>query len=85
MDRILSYIVTYMLGVPEILMEVNVDIDSELLCEFDQAAQARGVTRNDAAREAIAAWLAQARRDAALSALFDTESSSAEDATQRGP
>jgi phage-related protein len=46
-------------------MEVCVDIDDELLCEFDRAAQARNITRNAAARGAIAAWLSQARRDAA--------------------
>jgi len=56
-------------------MEVCVDIDNELLCEFDRAAQARNITRNAAARGAIAAWLSQARRDAALSGLFDTASS----------
>ena len=58
-------------------MEVCVDIDDELLCEFDRAAQAQNITRNTAARVAIAASLSQARRDAALSELFDTASSGA--------
>jgi hypothetical protein len=56
-------------------MEVCVDIDEELLCEFDRAAQAQNITRNTAVLGAIAAWLSQARRDAALSELFDTASS----------
>jgi hypothetical protein len=55
-------------------MEVCVDIDEELLWEFDRAAQAHNITRNAAARGAITAWLSQARRDAALSELFDTAS-----------
>jgi phage-related protein len=59
-------------------MEVCVDIDEELLCEFDRAAQAHNITRNAAARGAIAAWLSQTRRDAALSELFDTASSGAD-------
>ena len=59
-------------------MEVCVDIDHELLCEFDGAARAQNITRNTAARAAIAAWLSQARRDAALSELFDTASSGAD-------
>ena len=59
-------------------MEVCVDIDEELLCEFDRAAQAHNVTRNAAARAAIAAWLSQARRDAVLSELFDTAASGAD-------
>ena len=61
-------------------MEVCVDIDEELLCEFDRAAQAYNITRSAAARGAIAAWLSQARRDAALSELFDTASSGADPA-----
>lgn len=59
-------------------MEVCVDIDDELLYEFDRAAKARNITRNAAAREAIAAWLSQGRRDAALSELFNTASSGAD-------
>jgi hypothetical protein len=59
-------------------MEVCVDIDEELLCEFDRAAQAQNITRNTAARGAIAAWLSQARRVAALSKLFDMASSGAD-------
>jgi len=59
-------------------MEVCVDIDEELLSEFDRAAQAQNITRNTAARGAIAAWLSQARRDAVLSELFDARHSDAE-------
>jgi hypothetical protein len=58
-------------------VEVCVDIDEELLCEFDRAAQAHNITRNTAARGAIAAWLSQVRRDRALSELFDTAPSDA--------
>jgi metal-responsive CopG/Arc/MetJ family transcriptional regulator len=54
-------------------MEVNVDIDEELLREFDRAVRAHSITRNAAVQGAITAWLSQARRDAALRALFDTE------------
>jgi metal-responsive CopG/Arc/MetJ family transcriptional regulator len=53
-------------------MEVNVDIDEELLREFDQAARAHSITRSVAVRGAITAWLSQARRDAALRELFET-------------
>ena len=59
-------------------MEVCVDIDNELLCEFDRVALAHNITRNAAVRGAIAAWLSQARRDAAISELFDTASSEAD-------
>jgi metal-responsive CopG/Arc/MetJ family transcriptional regulator len=59
-------------------MEVCVDIDEELLCEFDRAAQAQNITRNAAARGAISAGLSHSRRDAALSELFDTASSGAD-------
>lgn len=52
-------------------MQICVDIDEELLCEFDRAARARDITRNTAVREAITAWLSQARRDTALRELFD--------------
>lgn len=52
-------------------MEICVDMDEELLCEFDRAARARDITRNTAVREAIMAWLSQARRDTALRELFD--------------
>ena len=54
-------------------MELCVDIDEELLREFDQATRAHNVTRNTAVRGAIAAWLSQTRRDAALRELFDTD------------
>ncbi len=54
-------------------MDVRVEIDEELLREFDQAARAQSITRNVAVRGAIAAWLSQARRDAALRELFSTE------------
>jgi hypothetical protein len=59
-------------------MEVCVDIDEELLCEFDRVALSHNITRNAAARGAIAAWLSQTRRDAALGELFDTASSGAD-------
>jgi hypothetical protein len=59
-------------------MEVCVDIDEELLCVFDRAAQAHNITRNTAARVAIAAGLSQGRRDAALNELFDTASPGSE-------
>ena len=54
-------------------MEVCVDIEEELLLEFDRAARAHNVTRNIALHRAITAWLSQARRDAALRELFDME------------
>lgn len=54
-------------------MEIHVDIDEELLRDFDRAARAHSITRNVAVRGAIIAWLSQARRDAALRELFDTE------------
>ena len=54
-------------------MDVRVDIDKELLREFDQAARSLSSTRNVAVRGAITAWLSQARRDVALRELFDTE------------
>jgi hypothetical protein len=59
-------------------MEVYVDIDEELLRKFDGAVRVHNMTRNTAARGVIAAWLSQARRDAALSELFDTASSGAD-------
>jgi metal-responsive CopG/Arc/MetJ family transcriptional regulator len=54
-------------------MDVHVDIDEELLREFDQAARAHQLTRDVAVRGAITAWLSQTRRDTALRELFDTE------------
>jgi hypothetical protein len=54
-------------------MDAHVDIDEDLLCELDQAARAHRITRDVAVRGAITAWLSQARRDAALRELFDTE------------
>lgn len=60
-------------------MDAQVDIDEELLREFDQAAQSQSITRNDAVRGAIATWLSQARRDAALRELFDSELDAAGD------
>jgi metal-responsive CopG/Arc/MetJ family transcriptional regulator len=54
-------------------MDVHVEIDEELLREFDQAARTYRITRNVAVRGAITAWLSQARRDAALRELFDAE------------
>lgn len=59
-------------------MEVYVDIDEELLREFDRAVLVHNMTRNSAVRGAITAWLSQARRDAAISELFDTASSGAD-------
>lgn len=55
-------------------MEISVDIDQEVLNEFDRAARANNITRNTAVRGAMTAWLSQARRDATLRELFDTES-----------
>ena len=54
-------------------MEIRVDIDEELLCEFDLAARSINVTRNTAVRGAIAAWVSQARRDTTLRELFEVE------------
>jgi metal-responsive CopG/Arc/MetJ family transcriptional regulator len=54
-------------------MDVHVDIDEELLREFDQAARAHRITRNVAVRGAMTAWISQARRDAALREMFDPE------------
>jgi hypothetical protein len=59
-------------------MEICVDIQPERLCKLDRAAQTNGIMRNTARREAIAARLAQARRDAVLSKVFDSESSGAD-------
>ena len=58
-------------------MKVYVDMDEELLREFDGAVLVHNMTRNAAVRGAITAWLSQARRDAAISELFDTVSSGA--------
>jgi hypothetical protein len=52
-------------------MEICVDIDEELLCEFDRVARDHDITRSIAVRQAITAWLSQARRDMALRELFD--------------
>lgn len=54
-------------------MDLRVDIDEELLREFDQSAQAQRISRDVAVRGAIAAWLSQSRRDAALRELFEAE------------
>ena len=54
-------------------MEITIDIDEELLCEFDGAARANNLTRATAVRTA---WVSQARRDATLRELFDSEFSS---------
>lgn len=54
-------------------MEISIDIDDELLSEFDGAARANNVSRNTAVRGAITAWVSQARRDATLFELFDSE------------
>jgi hypothetical protein len=54
-------------------MEVYVDIDEELLREFDGVVRVHNITRNIAVRGAITAWRHQARRDAALRELFDAE------------
>jgi hypothetical protein len=54
-------------------MEVCVDIDEELLREFDRAVRVHNTTRNTAVRGAITAWLSQARRDAALRELFEIQ------------
>lgn len=54
-------------------MEVCVDIDEELLREFDRAVRVHNTTGNTAVRAAITAWLSQARRDAALHELFEIE------------
>ncbi len=52
-------------------MEISIDIDEDLLCEFDQAARANNISRSIAVRGAITAWVSQARRDATLRELFD--------------
>ncbi len=57
-------------------MEISIDIDEELLCEFDQAAREGNITRGAAVRGAIVAWVSQARRDATIRELFDAESDS---------
>ena len=54
-------------------MDISVDIDEELLREFDQSARAQRISRDVAVRGAITAWLSQARRDAALRELFEAE------------
>ena len=54
-------------------MDLRVDIDEELLREFDQSARAQRISRDIAVRGAITAWLSQARRDAALRELFEEE------------
>ncbi len=54
-------------------MEISIDIDEELLCEFDRAARANNITRSTAVRGAITAWVSQARRDATLRELFDAD------------
>ncbi len=54
-------------------MEISIDIDEELLREFDRAARANDITRSTAVRGAISAWVSQARRDATLRELFDPE------------
>ena len=54
-------------------MEISIDIDEELLCEFDGAARANNITRNTAVRGAITVWVSQARRDATVRELFESE------------
>jgi len=54
-------------------MNLLVDIDEELLCQFDQSVRAQRITRDVAVRGAITAWLSQARRDAAIRELFEAE------------
>jgi predicted transcriptional regulator len=54
-------------------MDIHVDIDDELLREFDQLAQTHNITRDAAVRGAIAAWVSQARRDATILELFEPE------------
>jgi hypothetical protein len=65
-------------------MELRIDIDEELLREFDRAARVHNITRNTAVLGAITAWLSQARRDAVLRDLFDTESPEAGTSHRRG-
>jgi hypothetical protein len=69
----LMYIVTTSVERRRYSMEICVDIDEELLSEFDRAARDHNITRNIAVRGAITAWLAQVRRDAAIHELFDME------------
>ena len=68
-------------------MEIYVDIEEDLLCELDQAARILNITRNMAIRDAVTAWLSQARRDAAIRELFEAEfeSSGADQSCQRSP
>lgn len=54
-------------------MYLRINIDEELLREFDQSARAQRITRDVAVRGAITAWLSQTRRDAALRELFEAE------------
>ena len=54
-------------------MDLRVDIDEELLREFDQSVRAQRISMDVAVRGAITAWLSQARRDAALRELFGAE------------
>ena len=54
-------------------MEANVEIDEDLLDALDRAVRVQGVTRDEAIKEALTAWVAQARRDAVIRELFEVE------------
>ena len=54
-------------------MDLRIDIDEELLREFEQSARAQRITRDAAVRGAITTWLSQARREAALRELFEED------------
>jgi hypothetical protein len=57
----------------EYAMEANVEIDEDLLDVLDRAVRFQGVTRDEAIKEALTAWVAQARRNAVIRELFEVE------------
>ena len=54
-------------------MEANVEIDEDLLDALDRAVRVQGVSRDEAIKEALTVWVAQARRDAVIRELFEVE------------
>jgi metal-responsive CopG/Arc/MetJ family transcriptional regulator len=54
-------------------MELNVETDEDLLDAIDRAARFQGITRDEAIKEALTAWVAQARRNAVIQELFEVE------------
>jgi metal-responsive CopG/Arc/MetJ family transcriptional regulator len=54
-------------------MEISVTIDEDLLAAVDRAARFQNITRDEAFRGALTAWVAQARRDAVIHELFKME------------